>query len=220
MENQPQARVVAYIDGFNLYHGLRDSGYRRYYWLDLVKLAQNLLREDQRLVFTKYFTARISGPRPGDSPASARAMQARCRRQVLYLDALSTLPRFGMFEGHYLPKGMECRCCGARWTHHEEKMTDVNIATQLLVDAYGNAFDVALIVSADSDLVPPVHAVRRQFERKRVLAAFPPQRHSDQLRRAVSGCLTIGRSVLSRSQLPEEVVTSSGFVIRRPSQWR
>jgi hypothetical protein len=33
-------RVIAYIDGFNLYFGLRDSGYRRYYWLDIEEKAK------------------------------------------------------------------------------------------------------------------------------------------------------------------------------------
>ena len=52
-------RVVVYIDGFNLYYGLRDAGWRRYYWLDLRRLSENLLRPDQRLVLVRYFTARV-----------------------------------------------------------------------------------------------------------------------------------------------------------------
>ena len=39
-------------------------------------------------------------------------------------------------------------------------MTDVNIATAMLTDAYRDRFDTALLVSADSDLVPPVRAAR------------------------------------------------------------
>jgi hypothetical protein len=37
-------RVIAYIDGFNLYFGLRESGLRRCYWLNLPALAESLLR--------------------------------------------------------------------------------------------------------------------------------------------------------------------------------
>jgi hypothetical protein len=55
-------RVVAYIDGFNLYFGLRSKGWKGYYWLNIRALAQNLLKPDQALVSTKYFTARITGP--------------------------------------------------------------------------------------------------------------------------------------------------------------
>lgn len=54
-------RVICYIDGFNLYHGMREAGFKRYYWLDLAKLALSLLHGGQELTATKYFTARIKG---------------------------------------------------------------------------------------------------------------------------------------------------------------
>ena len=36
------SRVILYVDGFNLYFGLRSKGWRKYYWLDLVHLARVL----------------------------------------------------------------------------------------------------------------------------------------------------------------------------------
>ncbi|CAN5791830.1 hypothetical protein BH23ACT11_BH23ACT11_16460 [soil metagenome] len=58
-----QERVVAYIDGFNLYFGLKDRGWKRFYWLDVALLAENLLKGNQQLEEVRYFSARISGPR-------------------------------------------------------------------------------------------------------------------------------------------------------------
>jgi len=55
-------RVIVYIDGFNLYFGLKSKSWQRYYWLNLKKLAQALLTENQHLVLTKYFTSRVSKP--------------------------------------------------------------------------------------------------------------------------------------------------------------
>ena len=85
-------RVAAYIDGFNLYYGLRSKGWRRYYWLDLRRLAQRLLHPGQQLVAVRYFTTRVA-PEPGD--------RDKARRQNTYLEALETLPdltiRFGYF---------------------------------------------------------------------------------------------------------------------------
>ncbi len=176
--------MIAYIDGFNLYHGLRDAGFRRFYWLNMAALARNLLKPDQALVYTKYFTARIAGPKPVDSPAKANRLREKLRRQSDYLDALATLPDFQIIEGHYLPKEKRCLTCNAQWTQHEEKMTDVNIATELLIDAFNDAFDGVLLISADSDLTPPTLAVRQHFPDKRVIAAFPPKRNSVQLKRA------------------------------------
>ena len=37
-------RVISYIDGFNLYFGLKDKGWKRYYWLDLAALSGALLK--------------------------------------------------------------------------------------------------------------------------------------------------------------------------------
>ena len=115
-----------YIDGFNLYFGLRSKGWRRYYWADLRRLAENLLRSEQRLVAVRYFSARISA-RPGNPN--------KRKRQATYLEALETLPDFHTHFGHYLAKPQRCNACGATWDTHEEKMTDVNIAVELLGDA-------------------------------------------------------------------------------------
>lgn len=51
-------RVAAYIDGFNLYFGIRQNG-RRHLWLDLEGLVQSLLKPHQQLVAVRYFTARV-----------------------------------------------------------------------------------------------------------------------------------------------------------------
>jgi hypothetical protein len=76
----PIQRVIAYIDAFNLYFGLRDSGLRDCYWLNLRQLALNVLLPGQQLVFTKYFTARISGGMAADAPAKRRALDAKRKR--------------------------------------------------------------------------------------------------------------------------------------------
>lgn len=55
-------RVIAFIDGFNLYFGLKAKRWQRYYWLNLQALMRNILKPDQHLVHTKYFTARVQGP--------------------------------------------------------------------------------------------------------------------------------------------------------------
>jgi hypothetical protein len=50
---------------------------------------------------------------------------------------------------------MTCRRCGSVWASYEEKETDANIAVALVADAAASASDIALIVSADSDLWRP-----------------------------------------------------------------
>jgi uncharacterized LabA/DUF88 family protein len=212
--------VIAYVDGFNLYFGLRDSGLRRYLWLNICQLAANLVHPDQELVFTKYFSSRISGPAPGDTSPAARKLTEKRKRQLTYLEALETLTDFRTFYGHYLDKPVQCFSCGSSWLSHEEKMTDVNIATEMLIDAYQDYFDTALLVSADSDLVTPVRAVRSLFATKRVVVAFPPGRSSVDLKNAANASFIIGRGKLKNSQFPEKVTKPDGFVLQRPATWK
>ncbi|MCA1704132.1 MAG: NYN domain-containing protein, partial [Actinobacteria bacterium] len=60
--------VAVYIDGFNLYNGMKAKHGRKFLWLDLEAVSQRLLRPGQRLVAVRYFTASVRN----DPPAQAR----------------------------------------------------------------------------------------------------------------------------------------------------
>jgi uncharacterized LabA/DUF88 family protein len=200
-------RVVAYIDGFNFYFGLKSAGWKRYYWLNLQLMMQKLLKTNQDLVFTKYFTSRVSNPPDKE------------RRQSVFLDALETLNDFRIYFGHYQLNPQHCRKCGHRSLLPNEKMTDVNIAVEMLSDAYQNMFDAAIVVSGDSDLSAPVLAIKNLFPEKRVIVAFPPQRHSAQLQRLAHGFILIGRATIAKSVFPAKIQRNDGTVLQKPIEW-
>lgn len=201
-------RVIAYIDGFNLYFGLKDRGWKQFYWLDVTLLVENLLKKDQQLEKVRYFSARISGPRK------------KQERQNAFLEATAELGKCEIHYGQYLNKRRVCPNC--KYVHNvpEEKMTNVNIAVEMMADAYQNKFDTALLISADSDLAPPAKKVKELFKDKRVVAAFPPKRNSQRLGSAVDAYFTIGRGRLANSLLPQSVEKSNGVVIYRPKRWK
>jgi uncharacterized LabA/DUF88 family protein len=201
-------RVIAYIDGFNLYFGLKSAGLRRYYWLNLQTMARNLLKPNQELVFTKYFTSRVSYP------------PDKQKRQSTFIEALETLNDLRVYYGHYQANPQRCRKCGNKVMVPSEKMTDVNIAVEMMSDAYQDLFDVGILISADSDLTAAVLAVKNLFPAKRVIVAFPPQRHSAQLQRMAHGFLQIGRANLAKSIFPDKVQKADGFVLQRPEEWK
>ena len=203
-------RIIAYVDGFNLYYGLRSKGWRRLYWLDVYRLAENLLKPGQQLLGVHYFTSRISS-RPGNEDTR--------RRQGKYLEALETLPGVRLHYGHFLAKTRRCPRCQATWETFEEKMTDVNIAVELLEDAQADAFDTAILVSGDSDLTRPVQVVQTRYPNKRVVVAFPPDRESSQLRKAATAGFMVGRKKLKDSQLPDRVIKRDGRFLIRPREW-
>ncbi len=200
-------RLIFYVDGFNLYFGLRQSRYDRFFWLDIKALAVSILKANQALVSVKYFTSRVYG-NPG-----------KMARQNTYLEALGTLNDLHIFYGKYQQTPRKCSSCGVVDSVPSEKMTDVNIAVELLADAYEDAFDDAILVSADSDLVAPINAVKRLFPHKRVVVAFPPARASKELKKVADAYFTIGRANLAASQFPDGVKRSDGFVLHRPANW-
>lgn len=208
MPDPASRRVIAYEDGYNLYYGLRAKGWKRYYWLDVRALAINLLKPGQHLVAAKYFTALVDQ----NSAASAR--------QSEYLEALQAHSGVSVYYGHYLSVSRTCRSCGHIEQIPSEKMTDVNIAVELLVGAFHNDYDVALLISADSDLIPPVRAIRSAFPDKRVVVAMPPGRFSVDLARSADGFFQVGRAKIAHSLLPPEVTKPNGYVLRCPPAWR
>jgi len=99
-------------------------------------------------------------------------------------------------------------------------MTDVNIAAQLLTDAYEDRFDVALIVSGDSDLVTPIKLLRNKFPKKKIIVVFPPARRSAELKKTAHGTLVLGEDKLRNNLLTDSITTASGYVLKRPEQWK
>jgi len=203
-------RVISYIDGFNFYFGLKSKGWKKYYWLDMVGMSRSLLQPGQELQHCHYFTARIR--RAGGNSQDAN-------RQSIWLDALATVADQTSHYGHYLQKQKTCKNCGAQWTTHEEKMTDVNIAAQLLSDAYEDRFDTALVISADSDLTTPIKMILERFSNKRIIVIFPPGRSSHQLRKNATASFTIGEAKLRQNRLPDTIITRSGHLLHRPQEW-
>ena len=142
------------------------------------------------------------------------------RRQETYLQALNASGLVQLQFGHYLKKSRRCRHCNTKWVDFEEKMTDVNIATQMLSDAFDDCFDTALLVSADGDLTTPVRSILERFPEKRIVAVRPPGRNSAQLVQAASAHLFLGKANLRRSILPDRVRANGGYILKRPESWR
>lgn len=199
-------RVRCYVDGFNLYHGLVADGLRKSKWLDVQALAARFLKPDQTLEHTVFFTSMI------------RNDPSKERRQISYIEALIAVG-VEVVYGNYQFDEAVCRRCQNRWPTPHEKMTDVNIATRLLTDAFQGSYEVAILISGDNDLTPAVQAVRKLFPTKQVVVAFPPRRQGYHLQRAASASFTIGRHRIEQSQLPETITKADGYVLRRPPEW-
>lgn len=201
--------LIVYIDGFNLYYGLRHKHLKQYYWLNLLKLSELFLPPNHVLAKTKYFTSIIR-----------TSNNDKKKRQNTFLEALETLPNFEIYYGHYLNKTVHCDKCNSDIKTHEEKMTDVSIATELIFDAFNNSFDTAIIVSGDSDLVPPIKKIKSSFPSKKIGVGFPPNRRSYDLEKNADFAFEISRNRLKKSVFPETVTNKHGIVLQRPPEWK
>ncbi|MGI6338646.1 MAG: NYN domain-containing protein [Bacteroidales bacterium] len=199
-------KVIVYVDGFNLYFGLLEAGLDYCKWLNIKMLANNLLKKNQELIEVKYFTSRISND------------PDKQKRQSIYIEALESIG-IKVFYGNYQSNTTECRQCGNIWPTFHEKMTDVNIATQMMIDAFQDKYNMAMLISGDSDLVPPIKAIHDLFN-KRVFVAFPPKRHNYSVALVAKGSMTIGRKKIVDSLFEYEVVKKDGFILRKPVEWR
>lgn len=205
-------RVNVYIDGLNLYYrALRGTPHR---WLDVGKLARLLLPKHD-IGRIRYFTAIVTN-RP-DDPTQAQ-------RQQTYLRALETVTNLTIHYGHLLPKTKRRPLARQPRTGRrtveildtEEKGSDVNLASYLLLDAFEDDCEMAVVVSNDSDLVLPIVMVRSRLG-KQVGVFDPSRRRSFELHGAASWYRPLRRGPLSASLFPDTLSDSQGLITKPPS---
>lgn len=200
-----------YVDAFNLYYGcLKGTPYR---WLDLGALCRRLLPRDE-IGRIRYFTATVSA-RPDNRGAP--------QRQQVYLRALATIPDLSIHYGHYLSHITRMplvrrRSGGPRTVEvvkTEEKGSDVNLATYLLLDAFKGECEVAVVISNDSDLKLPIEVAQAELGLSvGVVNPHPPARRSRALQPTFFKQI---RSSALATQFPA-VLTDSRGEIRKPAR--
>ncbi len=206
-------RTNVYVDGFNLYYGsVKDTPYK---WLDIAKLC-SLLLPSHSINRIRYFTALVRA-RPNDP-------QQPLRQQV-YIRALQTIPRFSVHLGHFLtnvkrlplaspapngPRTVEVLCT-------EEKGSDVNLATYLVVDAIDKDYDTAVVVSNDSDLFLPIQFVVQTLGLPVGILNPHPLHRSRELAKVASFYKPIRQGVLSASQFPPSLTDAQGTITKPPT---
>lgn len=208
-------RTRVYIDGYNLFYAcLKGSPYK---WLNVHQLVCNQLPKNL-IDKTRYFTARVSA-RPHDP--------AQPQRQETYLRALATIPEIELHFGHFLTHEVTMPQAAAwkkgeyepvRVVKTEEKGSDVNLATYLLMDAADNLFDVAVVISNDSDLKEPIRLVKSRFGKRIVLLGSRRTRISGALKPLADFIRQFGPMALEAAQFPLQIDDKVG-TFKKPKEW-
>ncbi len=213
-----------YVDGFNLYYRLLKEN-PNLKWLDLKALATQVLQSQNQIQIIRYYTARISGRFDPSAPA----------RQQVYLDALQTVPEITIHLGNFLvskpwaglihppqlrggtvPLFTSPYPVVVKVWKTEEKGSDVNLASHLIHDACQGKFQVAAVLSNDTDLVEPIRIVTQELG-LHVGLLCPVPKPAAGLAQVASFIRHVRIQHLQLSQFPN---TIPGTAINRPATWQ
>lgn len=205
-------RAALYVDGFNLYHAIDEIGQPHLKWLNLAALGSRIIpRSKERLVKVRWFTA----IRPGDEKKNKRHRE--------YITALKHY-NVAVHQGHFIFDTVDCRNCSRTWIKPQEKESDVGIGLHLLDDAYQDVFDVAYLLSADSDQGATARMMKRRFPQKRLVSVVPPgMEASKAILSHTPHKLKIAVTYLEDCLLPPYALTgpegNQSVVFRRPTTY-
>ena len=105
----------------------------------------------------------------------------------------------------------------ARVIKTEEKGSDVNLATHLLNDGYKKDYEMAVVITNDSDLLEPIRIVRYELNLP-VGLLNPHKRPSRALLPHVNFIKQIRQGVLAASQFPGKLTDAQG-TFHKPASW-
>ena len=205
--------VNFYIDGLNLYNGLKSAGLRKYCWLNLEELSKLLLKPNQKLNQIKYFTSIVYPDNNLDNYGLNKYM-----RQSRYLKALKTLDSLEIILGRHQENIIQCNNCGHATSKYNEKMTDVKIAVEMLKDTFQKNCTTQILITGDTDLVPVTEAIYNLSGIKLIIFA-PPYRRNDRLKKYCHFYGKLFTGYITNSQFPNIVINKAGYKIFKPIYW-
>ncbi|TVP51354.1 MAG: NYN domain-containing protein [Gemmatimonadales bacterium] len=210
-------RVSFLVDGFNVYHSIkeamRDTGNPSLRWLDLRALLSSYLSvfgTEAVLEDIFYFTA-YAHHLTGDNPDVVT-------RHQTYVTALKNAG-VTVEVARFKKKSVMCPECRHRIKRHEEKETDVSIAVKALEILHQDRCDALVFVSGDTDLAPAARAAKRMFPERQVCFAFPHKRMNTELQQLADFSFRLRPALYAKHQLPDRVPLPSGRELRKPTSW-
>lgn len=200
-------KVNFYFDGFNFYYGLRSKKWRKYYWLDIIKFCESFLLQDQELNKVYYCTA-------------VQTNLGKKKRQDDFFRANRLNLKFELIFGKYINKTLHIK--GQTIHTFEEKQTDVNIAVEMIKGVITKSNDITVLVSADSDLVPPIKLIKEIDPLHQIHVYFPPERNSADLRQLSDRVVKLSNyeQRFKKSLLPDSITLPNNYVLKRPKKWK
>lgn len=141
-DNKGKERVAIYIDGSNLYHKLKDISVPNTTYFNYKEFCSWLAR-DREIISLRYYVGVVRA-----KEEDKRGQRLRQQQQKLF--AHLTKQGFTIKRGYLM---------SADGVYHE-KGVDVQIAVDMLVGAYENFYDTAILLSSDTDIIPAIRKIK------------------------------------------------------------
>ena len=226
VENK-KIRAMAFVDGFNLFHALKKCDLRDR-WCNIRKLINDKI-EDKSIILDKiwWFTAYYK-----------KDYQA-VKRHMMYAKALSS-EKIQPYLGEYnevskvfdknshkiksitpddLMKNRKNIPDRIEYITEEEKKTDVNIAVKIVEGAFLDLYDIAYIVSGDSDLYTAVDIAKQHFKDKKFINVLPPFSKGKSMGNICHSQIPLGKMDVEKARFPDRVELLSGEIIEIPKKY-
>ncbi len=100
----------------------------------------------------------------------------------------------------------------------QEEGSNVCLTTHMLLDGFQDRYDLAVLLSNDSDYAEPIRVIANDLN-KSVGVISPDVHVSKQLAKLATFARPLDLNLLETSQLPDEVPRSDGLVLTRPVYW-
>jgi len=139
-------------------------------------------------------------------------------RHKAYTRAL-TASGVKVIESHFKKKDVYETETGKKFVAHEEKETDVALACAVLEGAKNDLFDVAVIMTGDTDLRPVSSTFARMYPDKKLIFVFPFGRKNKELVKVSSDSFAFSAESYAKYQFPEKVQLPSGKFVHKPKEW-
>jgi hypothetical protein len=101
----------------------------------------------------------------------------------------------------------------------EERGSDVNLASHLLVDGFTGQYEVAVVVSNDADLLEPVRLVRAVLGLPVGVIKVEGGQRACVFAKQADFVRTVRRGHFTAAQLPLTITAADGRTITKPREW-
>ncbi len=172
-------RIAIFIDGRNFYHGsknIKKDGLK----IRLQEIVDDLAGS-RELVTAFYYNALL------DKKYDPKTYKIHNK----FIDIVRKFPRFKVVL-----------CDSRKITEkdgsirYDTKGDDVHLAHDLMIGAFDNLYDIAIIVSGDADFIPVIKTIRKRFK-KRIGNAYFRSSSSYKLRNACDFSINLKKIIIN-----------------------